>query len=360
MNLDIQTTVRTIFIFLLIATMAMVFSAVRAFREAGRLRFFLKKRELLGRAWRFVLFALLIAGGAILINTFAEPVVYRVFPPSPTVTQTPTVTMTPTITVTPTETITPTVTQTPEFTSTPIMPVVISQDFTSVTTPNPNARFSPPVFSRRIDKDYQPVDLQDTFENPVDTIFGTFSYESMTTNSQWSALWFRDSELVSYESIPWNGSSGGFGYTESNLRPDQWLPGTYEVQIFAGETWKSTGTFTITGIPPTPTITETATITTTPTNTLTPTGTIVPTATLTPTGTLAPTATLTLTGTLAPTATMTPTLTRTITPSLTNTMTPSLTPSLTLTPRPSLTATVTQTPTPTLVPTATRWSTIYR
>ena len=348
MNLDIQTTVRTISIFLLIACVAMVLTAVRAFREAGRLRFFLKKRELLGRAWRFVLFALLIAGGAILINTFAEPMVYQVFPPSPTVTQTPTITSTPTITVTPTVTITPTMTQTPEFTSTPIMPAVISQDFTSVTTPNPNARFSPPVFSRQIDEDYQPIEIEDTFENPVEKIFGTFSYESMITNSQWSALWFRDGELVSYESIPWNGSSGGFGYTESNLRPDQWLPGTYEVQIFVGETWKSTGLFTITGIPPTPTITETATITTTPTSTLTPTGTLVPTATLT------------ATGTLAPTLTLTPTFTRTITPSLTNTLLPSTTPTLTITPNPSLTATVTQTPLPTLVPTATRRSTIYR
>jgi len=360
MNLDIQTTVRTIFIFLLIACAAMVFTAVRAFREAGRLRFFLKKRELLGRSCRFVLFALLIAGSAILINSFAEPMVYQVFPPSPTVTQTPTITLTPTMTVTPTVTITPTMTQTPEFTSTPIMPAVISQDFTSVTTPNPNARFSPPVFSRQIDEDYQPIEIGDTFENPVEKIFGTFSYESMITNSQWTALWFRDGELVSYESIPWNGSSGGFGYTESNLRPDQWLPGVYEVQIFVGETWKSTGLFTITGIPPTPTITETATITTTPTITRTPTDTLVPTATSTPTGTLAPTATLTQTGTLAPTVTPTLTYTRTITPSLTNTLQPSRTPTLTPTPLPSLTVTVTQTPLPTLVPTATRRSTIYR
>ena len=336
MNLDIQTTVRTIFIFLIIACVAMVLTAVRAFREAGRLRFFLKKRELLGRAWRFILFALLLAGFAALVITSVEPLAYRVFPPSPTVTLTPTVTQTSTITVTPTTTLTPTLTQTPEFTATPIMPAVISQDFTSATTPNPNSRFSPPVFSRQIDKDYQPIDSGETFENPVETIFGTFSYESMITNSQWSALWFRDGELVSYESIPWNGSSGGFGYTESNLRPDQWLPGTYEVQIFVGETWKSTGTFTITGTPPTPTITATATITSTPTSTLTP------------------------TGTLQPTVTPTPTQTRTITPSATNTPLPTLTPTMTLTPNPSQTATITQIPSPTLAPTATRRSTIYR
>lgn len=336
MNLDIQTTVRTIFIFMLIACLAMVLTAVRAFREAGRLRFFLKKRELLGRAWRFVLFAILIAGSAIFVNTFAEPLTYKVFQPSPTVTLTPTITLTPTVTLTPTATITPTTTPTPEFTSTPIMPVVISQDFTSEVTPNPEAVFSTPVFSRRIDKDYQPIDQSDTFENPIDTINGSFSYDRMITNSQWTTLWFRDGELICYETKPWNGASGGFGYTDCKLPPDQWLPGTYEVQIFVGDTWKASGTFTITGIPPTPTVPPTATITTTATSTLTPTGTLVPTATLIPT------------------------LTFTITPSLTYTLVPSITPTLTITPNPSQTATITPIPSPTLVPTATRFSTIYR
>ena len=336
MNLDIQTTVRTIFIFLIIACSAMALTAVRAFREAGRLRFFLKKRELLGRAWRFVFFAILIVGFAILVNTFAEPLTYRVFPPSPTVTLTPTITLTSTVTVTPTVTITPTTTQTPEFTSTPIMPVVISQDFTSEVTPNPEAVFSNPVFSIRIDDEYQPIDASDTFENPIDTIYGSFSYDRMITNSQWSALWFRDGELVLYETKPWNGASGGFGYTDCKLTADQWLPGTYEVQIFVGKIWKTSGNFTVTGIPPTLTITATATITNIPTSTLTP------------------------TGTLEPTATITPTLTFTITPSLTNTLVPSVTSTLTFTPNPSQTATITPVPSATLVPTATRWSTIYR
>ena len=49
MNLDIETTVRTIFIMLLVGAGALVVLALRAFREAGRLRFFLKKRALLGR-----------------------------------------------------------------------------------------------------------------------------------------------------------------------------------------------------------------------------------------------------------------------------------------------------------------------
>jgi hypothetical protein len=360
MNLDIQTTVRTIFIFLLIACSFVVLTAVRVFREAGRLRFFLKKRELLGRAWKYVFFAVLIAGFAILVNTFAEPLTYSVFPPSPTVTQTPTITLTSTVTQTPTVTITPTMTQTPEFTSTPIMPAVISQDFTSKVTPNPEAVFSNLAFSRQINEEYQPINPASSFENPIDIIYGSFSYDRMITNSQWSALWFRDGELVFYETKPWNGASGGFGYTDCRLPADQWLPGAYEVQIFVGETWRVSGRFTVTGTPPTPTITSTPTITKTPTSTLTPTRTSVPTSTVT------------LTGTLIPTLTLSPSATMTITPSLTSTSAPanskallptqkpSGTPTKTLTPSPSNTPTATLIPSPTLVPTATRFSTIYR
>jgi hypothetical protein len=360
MNLDIQTTVRTIFIFLLIACLFVILTAVRAFREAGRLRFFLKKRELLGRAWKYVLFAVLIGGFAILINTFAEPLTYSVFPPSPTVTQTPTITLTATVTLTPTATITPTMTQTPEFTSTPIMPAVISQDFTSKVTPNPEAIFSNLAFSRRVDEEYQPINPASSFENPIDIIYGSFSYDRMITNSQWSALWFRDGELIFYETKPWNGASGGFGYTDCRLPADKWLSGAYEVQIFVGETWKASGRFTVTGIPPTPTITSTPTITKTPTITFTVTNTITPTRTVTPTGTLIPTSTLSPSLTMTITPSLTLTLAPSSTPSLVPTQMPSGTPTKTLTPTPNKTSTATLSPSPTLVPTATRFSTIYR
>ena len=361
MNLDIETTVRTLFIFMLIAAGAMIFTAVRVFQEASRLRFFLKKRELLTRAWRFVLFSILILAVAILTNTYAEPLTYNVFPPSPTVTLTPTVTQTPTITLTPTVTLTPTITETPAVTPTPMMPAVISEGFTSQTTPNPNARFSDITFATSIDDDYQPNDPSISFENPLDIIYGSFSYDQMVTNSQWSALWFRDGEIVCIESFPWNGASGGFGYTECRLPAADWLPGEYEVQLFVGETWKVSGFFSVTGTPPTPTITPTATITATPTITLTPTITISPTATLSPTGTNQPTPsagpTNTLTSTPRPTntsaaavvpaaasSTPTPALTSTIAPTVTSTFTP----------------TQTLTAAPTIQPTPTRYSTTYR
>lgn len=372
MNLDIETTVRTLFIMLLVAGGALMLIALRAFREASRLRFFLKRRALLGNAWKFVFLSLLVVIAAFLINTYAEPVTYKVFQPSPTVTLTPTITSTATVTQTSTITQTATITPTLEFTVTPQMPAVISQDFTSQVTPNPNAVFSALTFSRRLTGEYQAIDPAVTFSNPVDTIYASFSYNNMSVGTQWTALWFRGGELVYYESKPWNGAAGGYGYSDCQLPAENWLPGDYEVQIYVGETWKATSKFSITGEPPTPTVTPTRTSTVTLTATLSPT--VTRTATITPTAsrTAVPKATSTSTTAPAGTATRVPTatLTQTITPSRTPapsgtpkpsaTQKPSATPTPSRTPVPSLTPTISLTPTQTLVPTATRRSTIYR
>jgi hypothetical protein len=342
MNLDIETTVRVIFIMLLIVGAALLLIAIRAFREASRLRFFLKKRALLGRAWQFVFFALIVTAAAFLINGYAEPVTYQFFQPSATPTLTATVTPTSTITQTPTITQTATITPTLEFTTTPEMPVIISQDFTSQVTPNPNAVFSNLSFSRRLTGEYLPIDPAVTFSNPIDALYASFSYDSMSVGTQWTALWFRDGELIHYESKPWNGASGGYGYSDCLIPTENWLPGNYEVQMFIGEQWKASGTFAVTGEPPTPT--------STPTLTQTLTSTAEPTLTLTPTLTITPT----LTGTLAPSATLEPTQTRTSTPLPSQTLAP------TGTALPTNTGVPTSTPTETPIPAATRNSTFYR
>ncbi len=351
---------------LLVAGGVLILFALRAFREASRLRFFLKRRALLGNAWKFVFLSLLVIVLAFFINTYAEPVTYKVFQPSPTVTQTPTITSTPTITETPTVTQTATITPTLEFTVTPQMPAVISQDFTSQVTPNAKAVFSAISFSRRLTKEYQAIDPAVTFSNPVDTVYASFSYNNMYVGVQWTALWFRDGELIYYESIPWNGASGGYGYSDCHLPAENWLPGDYEVQIFVGETWKATGKFAITGEAPTPTMTPTLTSTGTMTPTLSPT--VTRTATITPTASKTPIPKVTATASAVPsgTATRVPTATKTQTtaPSRTpvpsSTPQPSSTPIPSRTPPPSLTPTVSLTPTRTPVPTATRRSTIYR
>ena len=65
-----------------------------------------------------------------------------------------------------------------------------------------------------------------------------FTYDQMTPGAQWTALWYREGELVHYETIPWNGETGGFGFTEWEAPASEWLPGTYQVQIFVGLEWK--------------------------------------------------------------------------------------------------------------------------
>lgn len=285
MKLDIATTVRVIFFLLLVLGATFFYRAWRGYQEASRLYFFIKRQQLLRRMWLFILVGVLIIGFAFTFNRITEPIVYRFFIPSPTATLRPTPTTTPTITLTPSITPTPTITRTPQFTPTPILPAVISEGFKSTITPNPKAVFSQITFSRKLDKTLRPLNPETTFKNPIYTLFGSFSYDQMIIGSQWTALWFRDGELISYETLPWDGASGGYGYTESKLSPEEWLPGKYQVQIYVGTTWKITGNFEVTGTPPTstPTPTLTATRTVTPTQTPTKTTTSSPSQTLSPT-----------------------------------------------------------------------------
>ncbi len=71
----------------------------------------------------------------------------------------------------------------------------------------------------------------------------------MVNGSQWSSLWYRDGVLVYYESAPWNGGTGGYGYTDWDPKPEDWLPGNYDVQIFVGTEFKISGQFVVTGTP---------------------------------------------------------------------------------------------------------------
>lgn len=276
MNLDIATTVRVIFFLLLLFGAVFFYRAWRGYQEASHLYFFIKRQQLLKRMWLFILVGILIFAFAFAFNRFTEPFVYQFFIPSPTVTPYPTQTTTPTITLTPSITPTATITATPFFTPTPILPAVISEEFKSTITPNPKALFSQITFSRKLDKKLRPLNPEKIFKNPIFTLYGSFSYDQMIIGSQWTALWFRDGELISYETLPWNGASGGYGYTESKLLPEEWLPGKYEVQIFVGTSWKISGSFEVIGTPVTPTSTSTPIPTKTATPTWTPTRTPTP------------------------------------------------------------------------------------
>lgn len=321
MNLDISTGVQAAFFITLAGVVISLIIGIRTIQAGNKLLFFRKRRNLVVRGWRLVFTAVLLGGVAIFLNRFAEPVVYSIFPPSPTVTNTPTITETPTLTLTSTITETPTITPTISITPTPYIPTDIYVQFTSVVTPNPAAIFSKPQISKEVDKKFQPVDPASEFANPLNTLFATFSYDKMTDRAQWTALWVRlaDNKVICVESIPWDGGTGGYGYTQCAPGPDQWTAGDYEVQLFVGVEFKVKVLFTVTGNPPT------ATITLTPTR---------PTSTVTPSITPSPTFTRTATvPSSTPTASNTPTpLPPTWTPIPSITRLPTLTPLSTLTP----------------------------
>jgi hypothetical protein len=247
-NLDIHTAVVTATVLTIAGIFITFLSGISTIRASHRLQYYRKRREQMMRGWRLIFSAIILGGVAFVLHRFAEPTVYYFYPPTPTVTLTPTRSFTPTITLTLTVTLTPTITNTPSVTNTPSIPLSIITGFEGLVTPNPDAVFSSLKFAKKL-QDFQPVNPATVFEIPVGHLYGTFSYNNMINGSQWTALWYRDGVLVYYESSPWNGGSGGYGYTDWDPTPDEWLPGNYDVQIYVGTTFKVSGQFTVGGTP---------------------------------------------------------------------------------------------------------------
>ena len=291
LQIDVHSTILTAAIITGIAAVLTFIFGLKSIINSRGIPFYRKRHDRMTRGWRLIVLAILLIPLAWLILNYSEPVVYQFFSPSPTITQTPTITMTPIFTATPPITAAPTITDTPSMTNTPSMPGAIEDTFEGEVTPNPDVVFSPVRFSRRIDQDWQPINPAFEFENPVGQIFATFSYNNMAVGSQWSALWYWEDELVHYQTRPWQDGTGGYGYSNWSPPSDQWRAGMYEVQIFVGSEWKISGFFSVSGEPPTPTITNTPTQTHTPSNTPTPSATVTPTHTRWPTATLTPTET---------------------------------------------------------------------
>jgi len=290
MNLDIHAAVVMAVIVISLGAVLSVWRAVRSIRKGRNVLYYRIRRRLVSEGWRTIVFAAALVLAAILVGTLAEPVTYIYFLPSPTVSLTPTITLTPTISLTPTITQTPTITLTPAIsytptvTSTPFLPIAIEAQITGMVTPNPAAVFSPLKFARSVEK-YQAVDPRTVFQNPIQKIIVTYTFDGMTSGVQWTMLCYRADELVLYYTEPWGTLTGGSGQYELELPVEKWLPGTYQVIFFVGTEWKVVGEFRVTGSPPSPTPTQYPSRT--PTNTWTP----VPTWTTRPTDTRWPTQT---------------------------------------------------------------------
>ncbi|MEW6716266.1 MAG: hypothetical protein AB1345_02000 [Chloroflexota bacterium] len=327
MNLDIHTFIVTAIILALVGMVLSLIGSISALRSAPKIPFFRLRRERQVRGWRLLLNTLFLGLLAFVLNRYAEPTIYQYFKPTPTLLPPPTTTLTPTITlsptITPTPSITPTLehTYTPTPTPTPHLPLAIEIQFTSIITPNPNSVFSPIQFSQSLDSSLQPLNPQQVFQNPIQHIYATYTYDGMIEGVQWTILWYRNGELIHYQTMPWDGGTGGYGYSDWNPPANEWIPGEYEVQIFVGTEWMVVGSFIVEGESPTITPTPTWTLTPMPSITPTPTYTLIPSITPLPTSTRWNTATAI---TPSPTNTRAPTATQ-ITPSPTNTRMPTIT-----------------------------------
>ncbi len=316
--MDIKAGIQTAIFMVALGVLLSVWLGIQSIRSGSKLAYYRLRQQRISGGWRMIGLSILLTGAAFLLGNFGEPLAYRFYPPSPTITLTPTITPTPTVSRTPTITLTPTITNTPSITdtptptSTPFVPAAIVTQFSSVVTPNPEVLFSPLTFASDFDKvSYQPVDPATVFENPIKRMVAIFSFDKMTPGAQWTALWYRKGELVHYETLPWDGSTGGYSFAEWAPPASEWLPGEYEVQIFIGLDWVMVGRFTVMGdapppvatrvpppsptlrISPTPLFSPTPTLTPTPSKTPKPSATLKPTRTRRPPDTPWPTLTLT-------------------------------------------------------------------
>jgi len=252
----IDQSVSTVTIVLISGMLLAIIAGWSQIQSARQLSYFTLRRERTTRGWRWVLLGILLGALGLLSVFMGNRIAYVIVPPTPSITPTSTKTATPTITPTPTITLTPSITPTPTIsptatiTPTPVLPEELGILLRESITPNPDALFSKIQVALLLGGFNQPLGARDEFELPVTKLFGTFTYENLQDGVRWTALWLRGDEVVCIETHPWDGGTGGYGYTECEV--DVWQPGLYEIRMFFGDTWKKSVRFLILSGTPTP------------------------------------------------------------------------------------------------------------
>lgn len=252
MNIDIDTTFKVILILLAIGIITGLSMALKSISAARHLEFYRKRQDLVEHGWRMFFLSLLLTGAGFIFYRFGEPLAYQYFPPSPTVTRTPTLTTTPTITQTLINTLTPTITQTLAQTYTPMLPNVVQTEIQTPVGVEALSSFSQVQFSTQT-KDGWIINTTDTFKLPITELYAGYTYDKMVAGLRWTAVWLREGEIVCFETQVWENLTGGSYYSDycnQKITPEMWQPGEWEVQIFVGQTWKTSGRFIILGDEP--------------------------------------------------------------------------------------------------------------
>jgi hypothetical protein len=173
-----------------------------------------------------------------------------------TVTDTPTLTPTritstpePTATSTPTLTLTPTLTQTPTITPTPTSTYESVLRLTppfSTRHARPEASIQITAADEAISSSQTPLQPRTIFSAGVKRIYLFMNYQGMDDGVAWTRVLYRDDVAVQGQAYLWsmgeNGASFFFFGSE-----DGYVPGSYEVRLYLGDTEVNRFAFTITG-----------------------------------------------------------------------------------------------------------------
>jgi len=218
--LDIRSFVNTLFFIVLMIGVLVFISRVRSIRASRKINYFKMRRNKLILGWKLLFTSIGLILVSYFINTNLEQAAYQFIPITETPSLTSTISPVPSITLTPTITWTPSITPTlehsltPTITSTPHMPIAIEAQFTGLVTPPSEAVFSDLTFAQGIDSLFRPIRPSIVFQNPIGKIFAMFSFDQMVDGVQWTALWYRNSELVFFETKPWEKGTGGLGFSD--------------------------------------------------------------------------------------------------------------------------------------------------
>ena len=273
---------------LVVVAFFFVTAGVRALRLGRRTIYFRHRRQRVLAGWWMTGAGLLLALVAALMFRPKNPLfVPASLSPTP-IAKISMVAVTPSQTSTPSPRPSRAVTSTATSTATPHLPLSLEIMVISSVTPQASASITDIRFSEALD-DVYPIGNRFEWGNPLARMYASYVYSHMTYGAQFTVLWFRNGELVAFESGPWQAGGHGRANSKWEPAPHEWHSGQYEVQFFVGTEWKATGIFTVTGEPLAPTFTPTLTFTFTPSPTWT--STLIPSNTPTPTVNLSATPT---------------------------------------------------------------------
>lgn len=249
---------------------ALLAGAVQLARSR-RQSYFRFRRQAILSGWRNVVFGalFLIAAGVVrlagqrAVEVFVAPTATATASPTSSLTTTATLTLTrtsppsatppPTTPSPPSDTPDPTLSLTPTVSPTPALPpALITRPAGTLTVTPPAGAVIANLRVGRFNDCASQRGVADLFTTPRKTLFALFDYDGWLPGVEWTTVWRYDGQAVFAETLVWDGSTGGCGYADYDGGGGPWREGTYEVQIFIGETWLGSTTFRVYDRTPTP------------------------------------------------------------------------------------------------------------